>query len=127
MKKSGRRAADPQVTTHATKVERLIFDAYARKFGLDANNLLHILWQRELRFERLHQIDEIFRDPAASSQAGGLDSKVTAHLGNPDLKPRIKQRAKIAGLSVSRAGAILLREEMSARWLEKTLDLTDSI
>lgn len=126
MRTSGKREADKQVTAHVGVIERPVFEAYAQAFGLDAGNLLHILWQRELRLERLDRIDERFQDPVAAGHLNGLDSKVTAHLADPGLKPRIKQRAEAVGLKVSRASATLLREEMSGRWLETALDLNDS-
>lgn len=116
----------PQITAHVSAAERGHFEAYARGFGLDAGNLLHLLWQRELRFGRLDQIDGSFQDPGQALKAKGLDSKVTAHLTNAALKARIKARASAIGMSVSRAGATLLREEMQLRWLENALDLGDS-
>ena len=122
MRTSGRRQSDKQVTAYVGVTERPLFEAYAQQFGLDAGNLLHILWQRELRLKRLERLDERHLEPAEA----GLDSKVTAHLADPALKPLIKKRAEAVDLFVSRASAMLLREEMAARWLEKVLDLTDS-
>lgn len=115
-----------QITTHVGTSERVVFDAYAGKFGLDAGNLLHLLWQRELRFARLQQIDSSFQEPSAAHSEKGLDSKVTTHLTDLTLKTRIKERAAAIGLPVSRACAVLLREEMHTRWLETALDLGDS-
>ena len=116
----------PQITAHVSAAERAIFEAYSRAFGLDAGNLLHLLWQRELRFGRLDQIDGSFQDPGPALKAKGLDSKVTAHLSDAALKARIRARAEAIGMPVSRAGAMLLREEMQLRWLEIALDLGDS-
>lgn len=116
-----------QITTHVGTSERVVFDAYAGKFGLDAGNLLHLLWQRELRFGRLQQIDSSFQEPNAAHSQKGLDSKVTTHLTDVTLKTRIKERAETVRLPVSRASAILLREEMQTRWLEIALDFGDSI
>jgi len=106
---------DPQVTAHVTKAEREGFEAYARKFGLDAGNLLHLLWQHELRVERLALIDQVYREPGPRLAENGLKAK-----------PRIEARATAAGLPVSRAGAIMLREEMVARWLANALNFSDS-
>jgi hypothetical protein len=117
---------DPQVTAHVTKAEREGFEAYARKFGLDAGNLLHLLWQHELRVERLALIDQVYREPGPRLAENGLKAKVTAHLTDTELKPRIEARATAAGLPVSRAGAIMLREEMVARWLANALNFSDS-
>lgn len=122
----GGRKPDLQVTTYVTADERKIFDDYAGRFGLDAGNLLHLLWQHELRVERLGAIDAACREPIGGAGADGLNSKVTAHLTDPALKVRIKERACRAGLQVSPAGAMLLREEMGARWLTAVLDFGDS-
>lgn len=116
----------PQITAHVTAAERETFEAYARKFGLDAGNLLHLLWQRELRVGRLDVIDGAFQEPGGAHNGKGLDSKVTTHLSAPDLKSRIKERAAAANLPVSRAGAMLLRNEIKTRWLQGALDLGDS-
>lgn len=122
MRTSGRRQSDKQITAHVGVTERPLYETYAQQFGLDAGNLLHILWQRELRLKRLGGIDERYLEPVEA----GLNSKVTAHLADPAFKPLIKKRAAAADLPVSRASAVLLREEMTVRWLEKALDLTDS-
>lgn len=115
-----------QITAHVTVAERDRFEAYARKFGLDAGNLLHLLWQRELRVARLQTIDRSFQEPGGVHSGKGLDSKVTTHLTDAALKPRITDWAAAADLPVSRAGAMLLRDEMTTRWLQGALDLGDS-
>lgn len=122
----GERRFDPQVTTYVTPAEREQFDAYAGKFGLDAGNLLHLVWQHELRVGRLEQLAPALQVPSRAIGADGLTSKVTAHLSDPDLKQQIKDRAGQTGLPVSRAGAALLREEMHTRWLAAALDFGDS-
>jgi hypothetical protein len=122
----GGRKPDLQVTTYVTSDEREIFDDYAGRFGLDAGNLLHLLWQHELRVERLGAIDAVCREPSGGAGADGLNSKVTAHLTDPVLKVRIQDRARRAGLQVSPAGAMLLREEIRVHWLSAVLDFGDS-
>lgn len=125
--KPGReRRFDPQVTTYVTPEERNRFEAYAAKFGLDANNLLHLVWQHELRVVRLEQLAPALQESSRAVRVGGLTSKVTAHLSSTRLKQQIVERAAQTGLPVSRAGAALLREELRECWLVRVLDFGDS-
>lgn len=120
------RRSDPQATTYVTPEDRDRFEAYAGKFGLDANNLLHLVWRHELRVVRLEQLAPAFQESSRAARAGGLTSKVTAHLPSVHLKQQIVERARQAGLPVSRAGAALLHEELRECWLTQALDFGDS-
>lgn len=107
-----------QVTAHVGEEERKTFDRYAEKFGLDAGNLLHILWLRELRLGRLASAGQDRASPDQGSSGANLDSKVTMHNTPSDVKKTIKSHCSALGLSVSRAGATLLRDEMEENWLQ---------
>lgn len=101
--------------------ERVEFEAYAAKFGLDAASLLALLLARELRIERL--ADLLHNDvPSKASR----DSKVTVHGRDTALRNGIVARAEKCGTSLSNACAVLMRAEMHERWLERSIRLDSS-
>ena len=110
-----------QITGRLTSAERAAFDLHAREFGLDAAGLLVLLLFRELRVARLETLAGRHTAPTA-----GLDSKVTAHVRDAATRTGIRARAKCAGVSVSRACAVLVRTELAERWLERAMRLDSS-
>jgi hypothetical protein len=111
----------PQITTYLPAPEHFAVVAYAGEFGLDVGALANLLFHRELRVGRLPRL--------AAADDGGrgvADVKITAHQSDGALKARWRAHAKTAGLSMSRAGALLFRAELSERWLQRAVNQFDS-
>jgi hypothetical protein len=55
-----------------------------------------------------------------------LDTKVTAHVRSAEFRTKVILTSKQAGISVSRASAVLMRAELEEEWLKRAF-LIDSI
>lgn len=107
--------AEHQVTVYLTDSERADFAAYAQRFLLDAAGLLALLFAREMRVGRLREL--IPRDAPPS---GSRKAKVTARLKEPE-HAALVSLAGVHGESLSQIGVVLVRAELSARWLEQAI------
>jgi hypothetical protein len=106
----------PQVNIYVTGTDHEQFTKYAWDFGLDATALANLLLTRELRIGRLTGLRSLV------PQRGDLrGAKVTAHLSR-DRRVAFATRAKSCGLSLSKAGAILILAELKEHWLKKAVD-----
>lgn len=103
-----------QVNIYLSGTDREQFSMYAAQFGLDVTALGNLLLARELRVGRLGSL----HSRACEERRG---EKITAHM-SAGKRGEFAALAKQLGLSVSEAGALLVRAELSERWLEKTVD-----
>lgn len=102
-----------QVNTYVTPEERENFELYARNFLLDVAGLLILLFARETRVGQLRALTLTDVAPPASRNA-----KLSARL-KAEEHAMLTKMAKDNGLSLSKAGAMLVRAELKQRWLEK--------
>jgi hypothetical protein len=105
-----------QQHAYLTSEEDAQFRRYAKARGLDATALASVLLLRELRLHRL----EISRFSATDS-LGHRDRKVTAHLPTQAEKEAFVAHARNCGLKPATAAAILLRAELTERWLDRDM------
>lgn len=108
------RRTEYQATVYLTSTERDSFEVYSRKFLLDAAGLLALLFGREMRVGRLREL--IPRDVAPG---GSRKHKITAHLKSPE-HAALTALAVKHGVSLSHIGAVLVRDELRDRWLERS-------
>jgi hypothetical protein len=101
-----------QVTSYLTTAEREQFERYARNFFLDAAGLLALLLARETRVGQLCALTKTDTAPQTSRNA-----KITARL-KAEEHAMLTKMAKDNGVSLSQAGAMLVRAELNVRWLE---------
>lgn len=110
-----------QVTAHVSEKERKEVEAYAEQFGLDAGNVLHLLWRRELRVGKPLDLNAHGQGPGR--ETGDMrKSKVTVHNVPRQMKASIRKHCAKQGVSMSHGSSTLLRDEMDKRWLERRLD-----
>ena len=110
------RNTSTQITTHLCLAERNMFEGYARSFALDPAGLLALLLVRELRSPRLALL--VKHDVPANEPRR---SKVTAHALDENLHRKVLTMAANHGQSVSHACAVIIRAELTERWLERAL------
>ena len=106
------RPKENQTTVYLTSTERADFEAYGRKFCLDAAGLLALLFGREMRVGRLRELI-----PQDIVPHGTRKPKVTARLKASEHEA-VKALALHHDESVSLVGAVLVRAELKERWLE---------
>jgi hypothetical protein len=110
-----------QITAHVSAGNAATFRSYAASFGLDASALATLLLIRELRIGRLPDL------AAADLDArGSANDKITAHKGDGAVKTQWKAHARAAGLSASKAAAIVFRAELKEQWLKRAVNEFDS-
>lgn len=102
-----------QLTTHLARSERVAFEAYAQGFHLDPAALLALLFARELRIGRFRELLEKDEMPDVSKE-----TKVTVRLKPAD-HMAISDQLLPQCESLSQAGGVLIRAELSERWLER--------
>ena len=102
-----------QATAHLTAVERDAFDEYAREFFLDSAGLLALLFARQSRFGDFCEVIRM-DDPPKAARA----TKITVRLKRVSEHRQLSELAKQAGVSLSHAGAALIRREIKERSLE---------
>lgn len=109
------RQSGHQATVYLTSNERDRFEAYARRFFLDAAGLLALLFARELRVGRLRKLVATDKAPDGSRKP-----KITARL-RPDDHAALIKMAQAADVSLSYIGAVLVRDELANQWLENAV------
>lgn len=102
-----------QIAGYVSCDERIEFARFAEQHGLAASNLLNMLVRRELRGQRLATLAITYRSCLPLRQC----VKVIAHLNTPDLNEQFAEHAEAHGLSVAAAAGVLVRTELTERWL----------
>lgn len=110
-----------QITAHVSAADAAAFQAYAAGLGLDASALATLLLIRELRVGRLPRLAAV-----DLSARGAANDKITAHRGDGAVKTRWTAHALTAGLSASKAAAIVFRAELKEQWLNRAVNEFDS-
>lgn len=111
----------PQITTYLTPDVHAAVVAYARQFGLDVGALANLLFHRELRVGRLPSLAD-----SNDGDVGTANVKITSHQTDAYLHDLWRDHAKAHGLSISRAGALIFRDELKRQWLKEAVNQVDS-
>jgi hypothetical protein len=116
----------PQITVRLDPQEKVAFDSYAEKCGLDSSELAKLLFVRERRLERLLSLKNKKQFPQSQRQTWGRGIKkltVTAHFSTRGQVDAFDRYARDCNLTRQSAAAWLLRTELNEQWLEKALSL----
>lgn len=113
-----RKIAPTQQQGYLTLAEDAEFRTYAKQHELPAAALGRLLLIRELKLQRL---GSLLLNPIP--QQGKGRRKVTVHLTNRDLKRAFAERARNIGLTPTAAAAVILRAELSEKWLSTAIGL----
>lgn len=105
---------DHRVGAYLLPDEKKDFDRYAKQFHIRPATLVSLLVVRELRRKRLRKLSSTF----SSMEAGR--ARVTGQRDLP-LKKAFEKHADKAGLKPDPAATILLRAELSERWLKAAM------
>lgn len=110
----------PQLQAYLTQEEDAELRDYARSLGLDATALANMLLIRETRLARLKSM------PTRVQKANGpRNRKITAHFPLGAQKVAFAEHALACGMKPATAASILLRAELSERWLERSMGRDD--
>jgi hypothetical protein len=114
-----------QITAHVVPRIQKRFGDYASRIGVDDSSLTKLLILRERELKRLPAASQAPDLPGLSRRKSGktpkADASVTAHMSSVADVRRFDAYARGCGLSRSKAAAWLIEQELSERWLERSL------
>jgi hypothetical protein len=117
------RMPSPKIQQHGymTARQHAEFQAYAHEHELQVASLGRLLLIRAIRLRRLPDHSLL-----TSERSVPKPNKITAHLSNPGLKLTFAELAREAGLTPGAAAASIFEAELSERWLDRALSLTQN-
>jgi hypothetical protein len=108
---------DHQIGGWQRPSEKAALEEYLDQFGIGHAAAATLLFVRELRCNRLSMLKDRFAVPTGSDR-----KRITVHQPDGGLKTAFKEHAASIGLKPNAAASILLRAELSERWLEKAME-----